>query len=48
MIELLLISAVGVAAISLLALLMPCKACHLRRERLRKAYESWQATRANK
>lgn len=48
MIELLLISAVGVAAISLLALPMPCKACQLRRERIRKAYEAWQTTRANK
>lgn len=44
MIALLTISAVGVALIIGLAMVLPCEACRLRRERLRAAYARWRDT----
>jgi len=44
MIALLIISAVGVALIAGLALILPCEACRLRRERMRAAYARWRDT----
>jgi hypothetical protein len=32
-----------VAVIAALALILPCEACRLRRERMKQAYAEWQA-----
>jgi hypothetical protein len=44
MIALLTASAIGVAIIASLAMLLPCKACQARRERMRAAYARWRET----
>jgi hypothetical protein len=38
--------ALAIAAIVGLALVLPCKACRLRRERLERAYENWKKSRS--
>ncbi len=38
--------AIGVAAIVILALALPCKGCQLRRQRLREAYARWKSARS--
>ena len=48
MMELLLVVGGLVAAIVALALILPCEACRLRRERMKQAYAVWQANRADK
>ena len=42
MTALLIASAIGVALILGLALILPCPACRLRRERMRAAYARWR------
>lgn len=44
MITLLIVSAIGVTLILGLALILPCKACQARRERMRAAYARWRET----
>lgn len=36
---------IGVGAIVVLALIFPCEACRLRRERMQKAYDTWKKLR---
>lgn len=36
------------AIIVALALMLPCEACRLRRERMQKAYEAWRAAHSGK
>jgi hypothetical protein len=43
MMELLLVVGGLVAAIVALALILPCEACRLRRERMKQAYATWRA-----
>jgi hypothetical protein len=45
MMELLLIVGGLLAAIVAIALILPCEACRLRRERMKQAYAAWQAKR---
>jgi hypothetical protein len=42
-----LVIAAIVAAVICLVLILPCKACQRRRERLQAAYEHWRQTRTN-
>jgi hypothetical protein len=44
MIALLAVSGIGVAIIVGLAMLLPCKACQARRERMRAALARWRET----
>jgi len=37
-----------VGALTILALALPCEACRLRRERMKKTYAEWQAARGAK
>lgn len=48
MITLLTVSAIGVALILGLAMILPCEACRLRRERMRAAYARWRETNAGR
>jgi hypothetical protein len=36
------------AAIVALALVLPCEACRLRRERMKRAYDAWRAAHPEK
>jgi hypothetical protein len=46
MITALLIAVGCLAIIVALALLLPCEACRLRRERMKRAYTEWQSTKS--
>ena len=48
MMELFLTVGVLLALIVGVALILPCEACRLRRERMKRAYEAWQAAKAEK
>jgi hypothetical protein len=37
-----------VVAVAAIALILPCEACRLRRERMKQAYAQWQSNRAAK
>lgn len=45
MMALLIIAGLTVVIVGGLAMILPCEGCRLRRERMRKAYEHWHATR---
>jgi hypothetical protein len=45
MMEVLLISGGLMALIVAIALILPCKGCRLRRERMKRAYDAWQASK---
>lgn len=38
----------AVAIVSAAALALPCEACRLRRERMKRAYEAWRAAHPHK
>lgn len=46
--ELLIASAAGIAVIVGLALVLPCKGCRLRRERMERALEEWKKSRSGR
>jgi hypothetical protein len=48
MIEVLIITGVVVASIVAVALVLPCEACRLRRERMRDAYARWQGAKSQR
>jgi hypothetical protein len=48
MIALLTVSAISVGIILGLAMILPCKACQARRERLRAAYARWRETNSGR
>ncbi len=45
MIEIALVSGGLLALIVAVALILPCEACRLRRERMKRAYEAWLASK---
>jgi hypothetical protein len=48
MMEMLLIVGGFLAALVAIALILPCEACRLRRERMKQAYAAWRAQRDGK
>lgn len=48
MIEFIITVALILGGLTGLALILPCEACRLRRERMKQAYATWQATRTSK
>jgi hypothetical protein len=48
MIEVLVITGVIIAFTVVVALVLPCEACRLRRERMREAYARWQAAKSQR